>query len=139
MNPKEISQLADTIAQKVVDELDSARLVIHIMEHEATGGGRVIDETKARATPCKCFTFEGETYCHSEGILGLISSKKNPKQIAKYCAVGKTMQANGRKTRFSEIKGAIGRAHRKWEKGEGGLAEWWEAVAEEMEASKIEF
>lgn len=137
MTPQEIDNLADIIAQKVADDIDGTRLVIHIMEHEVTGAGRVIDDAKARTTPCKCVSYEGELYCHSEGILGLISSKKNPEQIAQYCAVGKIMKPDGLKTRFAQIKEAISRAHKKWEKGEGGLVEWWDAVAEEMVAAKI--
>lgn len=113
-------------------------LLLDVMEHKVLGSGRVIDAARAKATPCTCFTYDDAEMCWSPGILGLMSSKKNPEQIAKYCALGKTPDGSGVKQRFAKIKGAVEEAHAEWEKSGDGLPEWWSAVAKSLEKHKIE-
>ncbi|GAJ18758.1 unnamed protein product, partial [marine sediment metagenome] len=63
-------------------------LLLDILEHEATGSGLVLNPARAEATSCKGFTYDKETYAWSPGVLGLISSKKNPEQLKQFCALG---------------------------------------------------
>lgn len=120
-------------------ELDGdSFMLIHIMEHEAVGSGRVIDAARARATPCKAFEFEGETYAWSPGVLGLMSSKKNPEQIRQFCALGMEPAGAGTAERFKEIKSAMGEAHKEWEAKGGGLKKWWEKAGEKLSEKGIE-
>jgi hypothetical protein len=107
-------------------------LVVHILEHEAAGSGRVVDEAKAKSTPCKCFRFEGDEFCWSPGVLGLISSKKNPGQMEEFCALGKEPASAGAQKHFNKIKQAVAAAHQEWEKQGGGLKSWWRNVADQM-------
>jgi len=113
-------------------------LLLDILEHQAVGSGRVIDVARAEATPCTCFNYDSREMCWSSGILGLMSSEKNPEQIARYCAVGKIPDGSGAKQRFAKIKGAVESAHKEWEKSGDGLPEWWSAVAKSLEKHKIE-
>jgi len=129
----------NTIAEAVADRIrESNELLLHIMEHEVTGSGRVIDAEKARSTPCKCFTYDSETYAWSSGVLGLISSKKNPEQYAEFCALGCIPAGEGVRKRFEQIKQAVGEAHEEWQKTGGGLPEWWESVGESLEKHGVE-
>jgi len=43
--------------------------------------GIVVDEERAKSTPCKCVKFNGKDLCWSPGIIGLLKQS----QIAKYC------------------------------------------------------
>jgi hypothetical protein len=131
-------QLAEVEAE--IAEADSERglLLLHTLEHEATGAGRVIDAEKARSTPCKCFEYEGETFAWSPGVLGLISSRKNPEQFKEFCALGCLPAREGIKERFGRIRGAIGRAKKAYEREGGGPAKWWEKVGEELKEAKVE-
>ena len=138
MTTAELEQLADMVAERIKGEGRPYALILHVMEHEATGRGRVIDAAKAKATPCTCFGYEGEEYCWSPGILGLMSSKKNPEQRANYCVLGKERGGAGAAKRFGEIKSAVTEAHKEWEKRGGNLKEWWEEVGEKMEEKGIE-
>lgn len=112
-------------------------LTLYTLEHESTGSARLIDPVKAKDPniPCKCFTFENEEFCWKPGYLGLISSKKNPEQIAN-CKI-KLPAGKGVAERFKEIKGAISEAHEEWQKKGGGVKEWWEQVGKSLEAHKI--
>ncbi|GAH35808.1 unnamed protein product [marine sediment metagenome] len=123
---------------KKAEELKS--LVINCMEHEILGSGRVIDSVKARATPCTCFTVEGDGFeaCWSPGVLGLMTSQKNPEQIREFCKMGKLPGGEGAGERFLKVRGAISEAHERWEKKGGGLPGWWEEVARSLEERKIE-
>jgi len=113
-------------------------LLINILEHEATGQGRIIDPAKARATPCTCFTYDTTQYAWSPGVLGLISEKRNPRQFREFCTLGCIPGGEGVQKRFEQIKGAISEAHERWQKKGGGLPAWWEEVAQSLEEHKIE-
>jgi hypothetical protein len=113
-------------------------LAFHVAEHEVMGGGIVVDEARARATPCKGFEFEGETYAWSPGIVGLISSKKNPEQLREFCALGIIPAGAGAQERFRKLKGAIGEAHAEWKKKGEGLKGWWETVGKTLREKGIE-
>ena len=89
LTKEEIQEIAARTAEEIIDRIYGIPdLAIHIAEHEATGSGRVVDAALARATPCKGFSFEDETYAWSPGVLGLMSSKKNPEQIREFCEKG---------------------------------------------------
>lgn len=114
------------------------QILLDVLEHQVLGSGRVINAARAMATPCKCFTYDTGEMCWSPGVLGLMSSKKNPEQIAKFCAVGKEPAGEGAKQRFEKVKGAIEEAHREWEKRGEGLSGWWSEVAKSLEKHGIE-
>lgn len=136
------SDLED-LRERAVSEREEAvrnkEILLDILEHKVMGGGRVIDIARAEATPCKCFSYEGiEEMCWSPGVLGLMSSKKNPEQIARYCAAGKTFDGSGAKERFEKMRTAINEAHKEWEEKGGGLPGWWSEVSKSLEKHKIE-
>ena len=148
MTPEEVDQVANKVAAKVLDEitptvLDPAGrgMLLHFTEHAIEGSGLVVNEAKARATPCNCFTYNGREYCFSKGIIGMMSSAENPEQIAEYCKVGKTYEVRpGIKERFESFAGAAEEAHEKIEgipKGER-LVPWLTAMGEELEKRGIE-
>jgi hypothetical protein len=143
MDEQEIERLANIIVVKLeetsLNNSYPASLTVHILEHEVLGGGRVINEKKARATPCTCFSYEGEEYCWSPGILGLLSSQKNPEQITEYCALGKSPGGEGVKKRFAEIKSAVSEAHQEWQANGGSLESWWDKIAKKMQEKGLEF
>lgn len=130
---EEIEQIATKTADEVVERIHGTLdLAFHIAEHEAIGAGRVLEPAVARATPCRGFKFNEETYAWSPGVLGLISSKKNPEQLKEFCALGITPAGAGAQERFTKLKGAIGEAHEEWERNGEGLPEWWETVGKKM-------
>jgi hypothetical protein len=134
-----IQNIATRTADEVVERLQGVpELGLHIAEHEATGSARVIDKAKAENPdiPCKCFGFEQEQYCWKPGYLGLISSKKNPEQMAT-CVV-RVPASPGAQKRFAELKGALSEAHEEFEKEGGGLPAWWAKTGEALERHKIE-
>ena len=103
--------------------------------------GLVVNEAKARATPCNCFTYNGREYCFSSGVIGMMSSAENPEQLEAFCKVGKTYEVKpGIKQRFESFAGAAEEAHKKIEnipKGER-LVPWLTAMGEELEKRSIE-
>jgi hypothetical protein len=148
MTDAEIDQVATKVAVKVLDEitptvLDPAGrgMLLHLTEHEMEGSGLVVNEARARATPCNCFTYKEREYCFSPGVIGMISSVENPEQIAEYCKVGKTYEVKpGIKKRFESFAEAAEEAHKGIEeipKGER-LVPWLSAMSEELEKRGIE-
>ena len=148
MTSEEIEQVASKVAVKVLDEITptildpaSRGLLLHFTEHAIEGQGLVVNEERARATPCNCFTYKGREYCFSPGVIGMISSQENPEQIAEYCKVGKTYEVKpGIKERFETFASAAEEAHEKIEeipKGER-LVPWLTAMGEELEKRGVE-
>jgi hypothetical protein len=148
MTPEEIEQVANKVATKVLEEVSPAILdpagrgmLLHFTEHAIEGAGLVVNEARARATPCNCFTYKGREYCFSKGIIGMMSSEENPEQIAEYCAVGKTYEVKpGIKERFETFASAAEEAHKEIEaipKGER-LVPWLTAMGEELEKRGVE-
>ncbi len=138
MTEEEREEFIEKVAIRVKEKLEEPRLTIHVLEHQAVGHGLVINPARAKATGCKCFEFEGEEYCWSPGVLGLMSSKKNPEQIAEYCVLGKEPDGAGARKRFTELKAAIGEAHKEWEEEGGDLKKWWEKTGEKLAEKGIE-
>ena len=148
MTDAEIEQVANKVAAKVLDEitptvLDPAGrgMLLHFTEHAIEGAGLVVNEARARATPCSCFTYKGREFCFSKGVIGMISSEETPEQITEYCKVGKTYEVKpGIKERFETFSSAAEAAHGKIEeipKGER-LVPWLSAMGEELEKRGIE-
>lgn len=137
LTDEEVGRIADAVAERLKEDA----VITHILEHEATGAGRVIDAAKAKATLCKCFTVEEDGFeaCWSPGILGLMTSQRNPEQIAEFCAMGKELAGEGAKARFKKFRTAVKEAHKRWEEKGGGLPEWWEEIGRSLEEHKVEF
>jgi len=148
MNPEEIDQVANKVAAKILNEVSSSVLdpqgrgmLLHFTEHELAGGGLVLNPEKARATPCKCFTYDGREYCFSPGILGMISSEKNPEQMAEYCQLGKTSEVSpGARERFETFAEAAREAHKEIEEIPPGekLEPWFRAMGKQLKLRGIE-
>lgn len=140
LSQSEIREIAHQVAEHVVARVkgEIPELALQVMEHDARGGGLVLNPERARATPCKCFEFEGETYCWSPGVLGLISSKKNPEQLAEFCVLGREPAGAGARERFEKLRGAVSEAHADWEEKGGGLPGWWESVGAKLAEKGIE-
>ena len=139
LTDEEAREIGKIVADEVIDRVYGVTdLAFHIMEHEATGAGRILEPARARATGCKCFRFDEEEYCWSPGVLGLMSSKKNPEQIEEFCVLGKVPAGAGAQKRFRELRGAIHEAQEEWERKGEGLPGWWRQVGEKLAEKGIE-
>ena len=98
--------------------------------------GIVINEERAKATPCKCFTYKGKDYCYSPGIIGMLEAG----QVPTYCPTKEYEVRPGIKQRFEEFAEAAEAAHEKIEeipKGER-LIPWLTEMGKELKAKGIE-
>lgn len=148
MTNEEIEQVANKVAAKVLEEVSPAILdpagrgmLLHFTEHAIEGQGLVVNEARARATPCNVFTYKGREYAFSPGVIGLISGEKNPEQMEAFCKAGKVYEVKpGIKQRFESFAEAAEEAHKKIEeipKGER-LVPWLTAMGEELEKRGLE-
>ncbi|GAI93864.1 unnamed protein product [marine sediment metagenome] len=139
MTPEEIDQVASKVAAKVLEEvspsvLDPAGrgLLLHFTEHEMLGGALIVNESKARASPCKIFTYKGREYGFSPGAIGMLTGE----QVEEYCKAGKTYEEKPAiKSRFEKFAEAREEAAKKAEGYEGTekLKVIWSSMGEELE------
>ncbi|GAI59338.1 unnamed protein product [marine sediment metagenome] len=98
--------------------------------------GVVINEERAKATPCKCFTYKGKDYCYSPGIIGMLEAG----QVPSYCPTKEYEVRPGIKQRFEEFAAAASAAHKRIEhipKGER-LVPWLTEMGKELSVRGIE-
>jgi len=138
MTEQEIDQLASKVASKVLEEVaDEKGLLLHFTEHGLLGHAIILDEARARATPCKVFTYKGREYAFTKGAIGMLTED----QMREYCTAGKSYTVSpGIKERFEKFAEAAEAAHRKIEdipKGER-LIPWLREMGEELEKRGIE-
>lgn len=122
---------ADAYASQCLGEMPSDHeLLLHFGIEEVGSPGIVLDEAKAKATPCSCFSYKGDK-CWAKGIIGMLT----PEQQETYCVAGKAYKAQPKLTeRYSKFAAAAERAHREIEampKGGERLETWLGAPWEE--------
>jgi|GEM_PF-3796330 len=98
--------------------------------------GIVINEERAKASPCNCFTYKGKDYCYSRGIIGMLEAG----QVPTYCPTKEYEVRPGIKQRFEEFAEAAEAAHERIEeipKGER-LVPWLTEMGKELRARGVE-
>jgi len=113
-------------------------MLLHFGVEELASPGLVINEARAKASPCSCFTYRGKDLCYSRGVIGMLK----PDQQAIYCVAGKTYKAQPALTkRYQAFAAAAEEAHKKIEalpKGTERLDVWLKAMSEELSKKGIE-
>lgn len=142
LTEEQAKEIGREAAKEVMDQAKFDRQMLLDMTIQHVGSpGRVIDAERARATPCKCFEYDSSTYCWSEGVLGLISSDKNPEQIQDFCKVKHSSPSNELKKRFEKFQEAASEAQKEYEQIPESKREWtdWlEAMSKSLEKHGIE-
>ena len=124
----------EALRDEVYDRLRGVRLSDWVTYPESPG--IVIHEERAKATPCKCFTYRGKDYCYSSGIIGMLEAG----QVPVYCPTKEYEVRPGIKERFEEFAEAAEAAHKRIEhipKGER-LIPWVTEMGKELRARGIE-
>jgi len=139
MRTEELDSLASHIVKQICEEIPSDHeLLLHFGIEEVGSPGLVVDEARARASPCSCFTYKGKDMCWSRGIIGLLTQD----QENIYCVAGKTYKAQPALTeRYRSFAEAAEEAHKKIEAMPSGverLEVWLSAMGEELSKRGIE-
>lgn len=145
----------DEIARRVArEEIEKAKFdsdLLLSLAVESTGSpALIINEERAIAAPCKCLKYDEEVFCWTRGAIGLISSKKTPEDLAKYCPEEKRMwewagemgtNANGMLERFKSFREAAHRAQERYyeiPEQERLWTDWLRLMGQELEKVGIE-
>ncbi len=129
-----LSTELETLRDEVYGRLRGVTLSDWVTSPESPG--IVINEERAKATPCKCFTYKGKDYCYSPGIIGMLEQEQEPA----YCPTKEYEVRPGIKQRFEEFAEAAEAAHKKIEeipKGER-LIPWLTEMGKELRARGVE-
>ena len=124
----------ETLRDEVYDRLRGVRLSDWVTSPDSPG--IVINEERAKATACKCFTYKGRDYCYSAGVIGMLEAG----QVPTYCPTKEYEVRPGIKQRFEEFASAAEAAHERIEeipKGER-LIPWLTQMGKELRARGIE-
>lgn len=83
--------------------LNEKNLLLDLLVESLGSPGIVLDEERARATPCRCLTVQGKELCHSAGIIGTLTGE----QVGHYCP-SKIAVPDGRVARVAKFVEAAG-------------------------------
>ena len=112
--------------------------LLHFGIEEVGSPGIVLDEARARATPCSCFTYKGKDLCWSRGMIGMLTQ---PQQEV-YCVAGKAYKVQPKLVeRYTRFAAAAEKAHKKIEampKGRERLEVWLTEMGKELSKRGIE-
>jgi hypothetical protein len=112
-------------------------LLLHFGIHEVGSPALIVDEAKARATPCTCFRYKGKDLCWSPGAIGMLKQEEQ----AIYCVAGKTYKEQPKlKERYEKFAEAAEEAHKKIEtmpKGKERLEVWLTEMGKSLEKRGI--
>ena len=124
----------ETLRDEVYSRLRGVTLSDWVTYPESPGV--VINEERAKATPCKCFSYRGKDYCYSPGIIGMLETG----QVSTYCPTKEYEVRPGIRQRFEEFAEAAEAAHQKIEsipKGER-LMPWLTEMGQELRTRGVE-
>jgi len=139
MRTEELDSLASHIVKQIRQEMPpDHELLLHFGIEEVGSPGLVVDEARAKASPCSCFTYKGKDMCWSKGIIGLLTQD----QENIYCVAGKAYKEQPALTRrYETFAAAAEEAHKKIEAMPSGverLEAWLSAMGEALSKRGIE-
>ena len=144
MTDEEMERVASLVAAKVLEEVSppvlhsgADGLLIHFTEHAMTGSALIVDEAKAKRSPCNCFSYKGRDYCFVRGAIGILK----PEQAEELCQAGKVYKVKpGMKERFEKFAEAAEVVQKEIEGVPEGerLIPWWRGMGREMSSRGIE-
>lgn len=107
LTKEEIGEIATTTADEVmarVREREQDSFMLHSIPYAYGSPGIVVDEAKAKATPCRCIEYKlGKKLCFSKGIVGALSDE----QEEIYCPTVEALESPGLEKRLKDWRGAV--------------------------------
>jgi len=140
LTKEEIKEIATRIADEVMErirEYEPHGLMLHSIPYAFGSPGIVIDESLAKATPCRCIEYRpGKRLCFSKGIIGALTDE----QEKIYCPTIEELVSPGLERRLQGWMESVETCKAEIEaipKGER-LAPWLSCMSRELAARKIE-
>lgn len=141
LSETEINQIAEAVAEKVKDQLmPENELMLHSMPYAYGSPGIVVDEAKAKSSPCKCVEYKlGKKLCWSSGIIGALTNE----QEALYCPTTLEIDRPGTVRRMEKWQEAVDTCKAELtlipeERGEERMTTWMRCMSRELKARGIE-
>lgn len=133
------ARVREIVREEILMTLPSDHeLLLHFGIEEVGSPGLVVDEARAKASPCSCFTYKGKDLCWSKGIIGMLAAD----QQDIYCVAGKAYKAQPALTRrYETFAEAAEEAHKKIETLPSGIERlevWLAEMGKELSKHGIE-
>jgi len=125
---------SDILTEKGSDgKLEHPLLLLHSVAHIHGSPGIVVDEARARQTPCTCYIGDHSELCFSEGVIGGLDEK----QKIEFCKAGRIDHRGERLVKWNEAVRACQAKIASIPKGER-LHPWLRCMGEELRKRGIE-
>lgn len=136
---EEIHEIATRTADEVIarvreQEYDS--LMLHSVPYAYGSPGIVVDEVRAKATPCRCVEYKsGTKLCWSKGVIGGLSDE----QEKIYCPTVEKLESPGMERRLKGWMGSVKICKAEIEPIPEGqrLEPWLHCMSRELRARRI--
>ena len=140
LSDEDVDRIAEAVVARARDELEVDSLMLHSLPYLHGSPGIVVNEARAKASPCKCVEYKpGKKLCWSPGIIGALTDE----QETLYCPITEKVERPGTVSRMAKWQEAVDTckveiASIPEEKGEERVTTWLSCMSRELTARGIE-
>ena len=140
LSEEDVNRIAEAVVERAREEVEIDSLMLHSIPYIAGSPGIVVDESKAKASPCKCVEYKpGKKLCWSPGIIGALTDE----QEELYCPTMVTVDRPGTVSRMEKWQEAVDTckleiASIPVEKGEERMTTWLSCMSRQLRARGVQ-
>ena len=140
LSGEDIERIAKRTAEEVMTrmrEQEHDSLMLHSLGPGFGTSGIVVDEARAKATPCRCIEYKpGKKLCFSSGVVGALSDE----QEKLYCNPEEKLESPGLEKRLKSWMGSVDICKAEIAKIPPGerLKPWLSCMSRELKARGVE-
>jgi len=139
LSDEDVDRIAEAVVAEARDELEIDGLMLHSLPYLHGSPGIVVNEPRAKTTPCKCVEYKpGKKLCWSPGIIGALTDE----QEELYCPTTEKVERPGTVSRMAKWQEAVDACKEEIalipeEKGKERLVAWLRGMSRELTARGI--
>ena len=140
LSDEDVNRIAEAVVEKAAGDVGIDALMLHSIPYLHGSPGILVDEERARRTPCKCVEYKpGKKLCWSPGIVGALTDE----QETLYCPTTIAVERPGTVRRMEKWQEAVDTCKAEIAsipegKGEERMTNWMRCMSRELKVRGIE-
>jgi len=139
LSDEEVNRIAEAVVERAAKDVGIDALMLHSIPYLHGSPGILVNEERARRTPCKCVEYKpGKKLCWSPGIIGALTDE----QEATYCPTTLAIERPGTVSRMEKWQEAVDTCKAEIasipeEKGEERMTTWMRCMSRELKTRGV--
>jgi len=134
LSDEDVNRIAEAVVEKAMQDVGTDALMLHSLPYLHGSPGIVVNEPRAKTTPCKCVEYKpGKNLCWSPGIIGALTDE----QEELYCPIIEKVERPGTVSRIAKWQEAVDACKGEIalipeEKGKERMVAWLSCMSREL-------